>query len=142
MRLVFDTNTALSALLWGGTPERLLEAAEAGRIELASSAALLAELHGVMTREKFARQLTKRGLTVADLFDGYAALVMMVTPAAMTPVVTRDPDDDHVIACSLAAQADVIVSGDNDLLVLGDYRGIRIVNAREALVLIAQEGGA
>jgi uncharacterized protein len=106
------------------------------RLVLDTNTALLAELHGVMTREKFARQLATRGLTVGDLFDGYAALMMIVTPAAITPVVTRDSDDDHVIACALAAQAVIIVSGDNDLLVLGDYRGIRIVNAREALAII------
>ena len=74
MRLVLDTNTALSGLLWGGTPGRLIDAAVAGRIELASSAALLAELQGVLTREKFARQLANRGLTVDDVFDGYAGL--------------------------------------------------------------------
>ncbi|MBN8486846.1 MAG: putative toxin-antitoxin system toxin component, PIN family [Burkholderiales bacterium] len=74
MRLVLDTNTALSGLLWGGTPGRLIDAAEAGQVELASSAALLAELQGELSREKFARQLAKRGLTVADVFDCHAAL--------------------------------------------------------------------
>ena len=102
MRLVLDTNTALSALLWGGTPGHLLDAAATGRIELASSTALLAELHGVMKREKFALQLARRGL-----------------------------------ACAVAASADAIVSGDHDLRILGDYRGIRILVAREALALIA-----
>ena len=43
VRLVLDTNTALSGLLWGGTPGRLVDAAEDGRIELASSVGLLAE---------------------------------------------------------------------------------------------------
>lgn len=52
MRLVLDTNTALSGLLWGGTPGRLIDAAEAGRVELTSSAALLAELQGVLARER------------------------------------------------------------------------------------------
>jgi putative PIN family toxin of toxin-antitoxin system len=79
VRLVLDTNTALSGLLWGGTPGRLIDAAEAGQVELASSSALLAELQGVLSREKFAKQLGKRGITVADVFDGYAATVNIVT---------------------------------------------------------------
>lgn len=66
MRLALDTNSVLSGLLWGGTPGRLIDAAEAGHVELASSAALLADLQGVLSREKFARQLAKRGLTVGD----------------------------------------------------------------------------
>lgn len=133
MRLVLDTNTALSGLLWGGTPARLLDAAEAGRIELASSAALLAELHGVMSRPKFARYLAQRKLAVADLFDGYAALVAIVTPAAITPTIVRDPADDQVLAAALAAQADLIVSGDAHLLDLKAFHGIDIVTAAVAV---------
>ena len=119
MRLVLDTNTALSALLWGGTPGRLIDAAEAGLVELASSAALLAELQGVLTREKFSRQLARRGFSVADIFDGYAALVTIVAPAAIPSIVTRDPADDQVLA---AAQADLIVSGDAHLLELETFQ--------------------
>ena len=133
MRLVLDTNTALSGLLWGGTPGRLIDAAEAQRIELASSAALLAELQGVLSREKFAKQLAKRGLTVADVFDGYAAMVTLILPAVIAPTITRDPADDQVLAAALAAQADLIVSGDAHLLDLKNFQGIEIITAAAAL---------
>lgn len=133
MRLVLDTNTELSGLLWGGTPGRLIDAAEAGQVELASSAALLAELQGVLSREKFARQLAKRGITVADVFDGYAAMVNIVTPGTIAPTITRDPADDQVLAAALAAQADLIVSGDAHLLDLKRFQGIEIVTAAVAV---------
>jgi uncharacterized protein len=133
VRLVLDTNTALSGLLWGGTPGRLIDAAEEQRIELANSAALLAELQGVLSREKFAKQLARRGLTVADVFDGYAALVVIVTPAAIAPTITRDPADDQVLAAALAAHADLIVSGDAHLLDLKNFQGIEIVTAAIAV---------
>lgn len=137
MRLVLDTNTVLSGLLWGGTPGRLIDAAEAGQVELASSAALLAELQGVLSREKFARQLAKRGITVADVFDGYAAMVTLIVPAVISPTITRDPADDHVLATALAAQADLIVSGDAHLLDLKGFEGIEIVNAAVAVERMA-----
>ena len=137
MRLVLDTNTALSGLLWGGTPGRLIDAAEAGQVELASSAALLAELQGVLSREKFARQLAKRGITVADVFDGYAAMVTLVAPATILPTITRDPPDDQVLAAALAAQAHLIVSGDAHLLDLKIFKGIEIVTAAAAVERIA-----
>ena len=137
MRLVLDTNTALSGLLWGGTPGRLIDAAEAGQVELASSAALLAELQGVLLREKFARQLADRGITVADVFAGYGALVVIVTPATIAPTIMRDPADDQVLAAALAAQADLIVSGDAHLLDLKIFKGIEIVTAAVAVKRIA-----
>ena len=137
MRLVLDTNTVLSGLLWGGTPGRLIDAAEAGRIDLASSTALLAELQGVLAREKFAKQLARRGLAVADVFDGYAAMVVIVTSAAIAPTIVRDPADDQVLAAALAARADLIVSGDAHLLDLKEFQGIEIVTAAIAVERIA-----
>ena len=133
VRLVLDTNTALSGLLWGGTPGRLIDAAIGQGIELFSSAALLAELQGVLSRQKFATQLGKRGLTVGDVFDGYAALVKIVVPAVIAPTITRDPADDQVLAAALAAQSDLIVSGDAHLLDLKTFRGIEIVTATIAV---------
>lgn len=133
MRLVLDTNTAVSALLWHGTPGALVDAALAGSVELCSSAPLLAELKDVLARPKFAQQLAARGLSAQDLFDGYAALVTLVTPAAIAPTVARDPADDIVLACALAAAADHVVSGDAHLLNLKHFHGIDIVNATEGL---------
>jgi putative PIN family toxin of toxin-antitoxin system len=138
VRLVLDTNTVISGLLWGGTPGRLIDAAKAGRVELVSSAPLLAELQGVLNRPKFALQLAQRGVTVADVFDGYAALVRLAVPAVIVPTVTRDPADDQVLATAIAGQADVIVSGDSDLLDLKQFMGIDIVTAAS----VAQRVGA
>jgi len=138
MRLVLDTNTALSGLLWGGTPGYLIDATVAGRIELASSAALLAELQGVLSREKFAKQLAKRGLTIGDVFDGYAALVLIVAPAVIAPTITRDPADDQVLAAALAAQVDMIVSGDAHLLDLKSFKDIEIVTPTTAVERISR----
>jgi predicted nucleic acid-binding protein len=58
----------------------------------------------------------------------------------MTPV-SRDADDDQVLACALAAEADLIVTRDKDLRTLDPFRTIRILPAREALALIAQPRG-
>ncbi len=137
MRLVLDTNTALSGLLWSGKPGRLIDAAEAGRIELISSETLLAELQGVLSREKFARQLAKRGLTVDDVFDGYAALVLIVAPAVIAPTILVDPADDQVLAAALAARVDLIVSGDAHLLDLKRFQSIEIVTAATAVERIS-----
>ena len=94
---------------------------------------LLVELHGVLARDKFAGKLQARTLNVSDVFDGYAALAMIVAPAGIASIVTRDPADDAVLACALAAQADLIVSGDPHLRNLKIYHGIPIITATDAL---------
>ncbi len=53
---------------------------------------------------------------------------------------SRDPDDDHVLACALAAQADLIVSGDRDLLTLREYQGMPILSTADAMARIAESG--
>jgi uncharacterized protein len=136
LRLVLDTNTALSGLIWQGVPGKIIDAALAGKVLLISSVPLLAELEGVLQRPKFQQAIQRRGVMVADLFDGYAALVGCVAPVELAEPVCRDPDDDLVLAAAISGDADLIVSGDDDLLTLGNYRGIGILSARDALTML------
>lgn len=62
----------------------------------------------------------------------YLEAIELVEPIEW-PRVVRDPDDDHVLACALTARADLIVTGDNDLLDLHAYQNIPIITAAEAL---------
>lgn len=60
----------------------------------------------------------------------------MLTPGKLQlPGVTRDPKDDPVVACAVEGQADYIVSGDQDLLVLGEYEGVQVVTPRRFVEL-------
>ena len=140
MRVVADTNTVVSAVLWGGLPAQVLAAARDARIQLYTSAPLLAELEEVLSREKFAARIDTVGSSVPRVLAGYRALATPVRPARVAPT-SRDPDDDHVLACALGAQAGLIVTRDRDLLDLGVFRDIRILAAREALALISTAAG-
>ena len=138
MRSVLDTNTVVSGLFWDGSPSLLQDAARSGKVELYTSPALLTELARVLARRKFLASLERIGASVDELIEGYAELAQLVRPAPIAPVVLRDPDDDHVVACALAAKADLIVSGDRDLLELKAYQGIPILTAVEALARLPQ----
>jgi predicted nucleic acid-binding protein len=80
----------------------------------------------------------RAGVTAAELAVGYAALASVVSPAAIKPVIADDPDDDSVLACAVAAQAEVIVSGDPHLPQLKEYQGIRIVTAPQLLAELSK----
>lgn len=134
MRLVLDTNVVVSALLWRGTPYRLLAAIrhDSEARQLFSSKALLVELREVLNRPHLAKPLAAIGHRPADILADYAQVVVIVTPDQV-PTASRDPDDDQVLACALAAKANIIVSGDDDLLTLGNYEGIPILTAAQTM---------
>ena len=134
MRIVADTNTVLSGLLWQGAPRRLLDLARERKITLCTSLVLFAELAEVMARDKFAERLRAAGVSAIELLQDYERLAETVIPEALpTPVIERDPDDDHVLACAVSAEAQLIVSGDSHLLNLKAYQGIPIHTASVAL---------
>lgn len=131
MRITADTNTVISALLWKGNPRKVFDAARDGIIELYTTDELIAELEGVLSRVRFKKHLESANVSIRELVDGYAALADIVEPASIETVVLRDPDDDAVVACAVAAESEAIVSGDDDLLSLGKYRSIRILSSAE-----------
>lgn len=136
MRLVLDTNVLVSAFLWRGAPNQLIERASEGEVQLFTSRALLDELSEVLKRRKFARAVSVTGLTATELLGFYRKLANRVTARQLARQISRDRDDDAVFACALAAKAYLIVSGDADLLTLGEYRGIRIASPAAALAII------
>lgn len=137
-RVVLDTNVVASALLWGGTPLKLLQAARERRLQLYTSLPLLAELTDILGRAKFAKKIAASGLTVDQIVDRYAALARLVRPAVIEPTIKDDPDDDVVLATAKAAQAQLIVSGDRHLLRLGSFEGVEIVSVAAALARVVR----
>lgn len=115
MRIVTDTNVVVSGLLWLGTPGRLLEAAANGRITLYTSPTLVAELPSTLGYDKLIARVKRSGLTLDELIARYLNVAIVVQPATL-PQIVRDPDDDHVLACALGSRAELIVTGDSDLL--------------------------
>jgi uncharacterized protein len=82
---------------------------------------------------KLGAELLKRDISAQQLVMSYSALCEIVSPAPLAQPVCRDPDDDAILACAKAANANLIVSGDKDLLVLGTFEGIPILTAVQAL---------
>lgn len=138
MRIVIDTNVVIAGMLWHGPPRRLLEAAVEGTIRLTTSAGMLEELAQALTYPRLARRLSEQRLSASAVVARYALLSDVVAPASIPATVLSDPDDDQVLACALAARADLIVSGDADLLNMKSYQAIPVIAAAEALKRLPQ----
>jgi len=137
VRVVLDTNVVVSGLIWRNAPRQILDAARERRITLCTSSVLLAELAEVLDRGHLAAAITAGHASPEFLMRRYALLAMRVVPAEINPTVIADPDDDAVLACALAAQVDLIVSGDPHLLNLKHYHSIPIVTPVETLKRIS-----
>ncbi len=81
VRVVADTNTVVSAVFWGGLPAQVLAAARDARIQLYASAPLLAELEGVLSRDRFVARIERAGSSGQRVLAGYRALATPVRPA-------------------------------------------------------------
>jgi putative PIN family toxin of toxin-antitoxin system len=135
-RVVLDTNVVLSAFLWRGRPGSILELAGERELLLFTSRALLSELSEVLQRERFASPVAKTGKSVRQMLTRYRRLATVLTTSRLPAPVSRDADDDAVLACAVAARADFIVTGDQDLLVLAEYAGIQIVTVAAMLTIV------
>jgi putative PIN family toxin of toxin-antitoxin system len=136
MRLVVDTNVLVSAFLWQGTPGRLIELASEKAVDLFTSRTLLDELAATLAKKKLAKPVLATGLTAEQMLRNYRRLATRVTARRLAQQISRDADDDAVLACALAAGANLIVSGDDDLLTLKHCHGIAIATPANALRII------
>ena len=121
MRLLLDTNVLVAALIARGVCSDLLEHCVRHHVVI-SSRPLLDELRDVLTRKFCQRSIDVRA--AVRLFEDTFTLV---APEALEPPACRDPDDDVVLATALAGESAAIVSGDQDLLILDPFRGIRVL---------------
>jgi uncharacterized protein len=125
MRIVADTNVIVSALVFGGVPRLVFEMVEDDRCELYYSSEIQSET-GRILRDKFGWDEEKLDRYLRTFWS----LGTKVIPQGRVDAVREDPDDNRIIECALAADADVIVSGDKHLLKLGAYQGIAILAPR------------
>ena len=101
-----------------------------------SSAELLAEFAEVLEREHIRRRFERKRRSAPEALAFYEALVESILPASISPTAP-DPDDDTVLACALAAGADLIVTGDKHLRNLKSFHRIPILAPADALAAIA-----
>lgn len=127
MKAVFDTNVLIAAFLTEGVCSKLLTRARKGECDLILSNDIIREFEK-MLRKKFALSRQEISDVRAILAEATKAIIRQVNP--IEPIC-RDGDDNKILACALAADADHLVTGDEDLLVMKKYGKTRIISPKE-----------
>ena len=134
-RIVLDTSTLVSAALyaWSIPDQALSKALES--YDLCVCVETLAELEKVLDRGKFDRYRTRESRRAFVATIRRRSHLFTVEPTRLSAIdpPCRDPGDNQFLALALAAEADVLVSSDDDLLVLNPWHGIPIVTPAEFL---------
>jgi putative PIN family toxin of toxin-antitoxin system len=140
VRVVFDTNIFVSAFIQPKSPPGRLFARliQGDEFELVLSASILAEVSRALRYPKVRKRirLDDDDLDLRVAMLGILSTIVSVNSRTVTGV-SRDPDDDAILAAAVEGCADYIVTGDQDLLAIGDYQGIRIVTPRAFLRRLA-----
>ncbi len=134
MKVVFDTNVLISALIKTGKPRRLFSLATKGIVQLVLSKDLLEEFIEIVDEPKIKKYANQ------DVIDDFLHILgnssKIIGVKSRFNVVKEDPDDDVVLRTAVDGKVEYIVSGDNHLLALGEFRGIRIISIEEMLTLL------
>lgn len=126
MRIVLDTNVYIGAALQGELTEDILEEiVENPEITLVSSEGILLE-----TEQKLQEKFHWSGDQSELFLDRIRKVAEIVEPKELVNIVKRDPEDNKILECALAGEADLIITADQDLIKLKTFKGIGIIHPK------------
>ena len=139
-RVVLDTNILISGLfgIKDSPSSQILKAYRSQKIILATSPAILEEIAEVMNRERILKRTKMSTQERTDFMDELIERSDVTQGEQLIIDASRDMKDNKFLACAYEARADYIITGDQDLLVLKEYEGVKIVTPRQFLKVLGK----
>jgi putative PIN family toxin of toxin-antitoxin system len=136
---ILDANVLVSAMLTPkGHPAEILREWRGGTFDLVISLSILKEIQRVISYPKINKRLTQSNLEANEFLLGLAQFSIMVYEEPQIDVIKEDPSDNKYLACAQRGEVDFVVSGDQHLLKLQNYKGTRIVTPKEFLNILRE----
>jgi uncharacterized protein len=135
VKVVVDTNVLVSGIFWGGKPGIVLKYWRSGKIDILATVDILEEYLRVITK------VGKYDPELIELWTGFLLQHLILIEKNTTLKTCRDPHDNMFLECVVSAAADCLVSGDDDLLVLENIRGIPILFVSKFLSICFKKYG-
>ena len=137
MRVVFDTNVLISALITTGKPKELFQMAAEKQIQLITSKEILKEFSEVADDPRIKKYVDEQDIIAFLKIIDIAAKIIKVK--SQFREINEDPDDDVVLRTAFDSKADYIISGDKHLLSKGTFKGVKILTVSEILKLLKKQ---
>jgi len=129
LKVVFDTNVYISAILTSGTPRvALLESFRRKGIEVLISEPILLEIERIL-RLKIRRSHSEAMAILMAIRKN----TTLISPESNLAVIEADETDNRIIECAVKGSAQCVVSGDRHILSLEEHQGIRVMSPTEFL---------
>lgn len=139
-RAVLDANVLVSAILSPqGIPARVLTAWRGEQFHLVLSGPIVDEIDRVLHYPRTARRHRWSDERRQGVIEDLAHLAIVTPGAVHLTVIPKDPPDGRYLECAIEGEADYIVTGDQHLLELGEYQGIRILTPRAFLDVLRRQ---
>ena len=139
IRAVLDVNVLISGIISPrGAPAQILDLWREERFVVVTSGPILAEFEAVAGQPVLRNRYGLTPARVVHLLQGLRRFAIVTPAEVQVTGVVRDPDDDKLLACALEANADYVVTGDNDLLALGQYQSVALVAPAVFLRVLSQ----
>jgi putative PIN family toxin of toxin-antitoxin system len=132
MKIVIDSNVFVSSFFWGGNPREVFERVINGFDELYITDEIIREIMSVMSSNRF----NASSIEIEDYVKIIGKYSKNIASKNVPKSISRDKDDDKILQCGLDGNVDYIVTGDKDLLVLKEYKTIKIIKPKDYLEIV------
>ncbi|WP_455392393.1 putative toxin-antitoxin system toxin component, PIN family [[Eubacterium] cellulosolvens] len=129
-KIVFDTNTLVSAVGWKGAPRKIFDLCVDNKLKIITSNEIIDEFIEVIFRPKFNFIHDDVKLTI---IRAIISISDIVEPKIKLNIIKDDEKDNKFIECAITGNAKFIISGDSHLLKLKEFKGIKIMNSSKFL---------
>ena len=134
IKIVVDTNVLVSSSFWYGSSDRIMNMVEQEKVKLFLSRHILKEFVTVLAYDEIQKKVADKKLEMKRTIDKIISLSTIIEPNEKI-FVCEDVDDNIILECALEGKVNFIISQDDHLLKLREFRGIRIVAPEEFLIL-------
>ena len=141
MKVVLDANVYVSSMLNKlGNPKRVIDSWQQGAFDVLISSAILDETGRVLSYPRIIKRHRQDETTIQRFLKLLEDEAIKVEPNEVLGVVKDDESDNRYLERAVAGKAQYVISGDNHLLDIGEYRGIVILSPAVFVAVLSQGG--